>query len=100
MRMKWDDFVEKPRPNRAGKKLDAFNALFQVFSKEKNQMPPEDEESEEEEEEEQEEEEEAPGAVGDLTLAFEENLFLSQDEEEEEEVQQACDPATISTAEQ
>ena len=36
--MKWDDFVGKPRPNRAGKKLDAFNALFQVFSKEKSQM--------------------------------------------------------------
>ena len=35
--MKWDDFVGKPRPNRAGKKLD-FNALFQVFSKEKSQM--------------------------------------------------------------
>ena len=34
MGMKWDDFVGKPRPNRAGKKLDAFNALFQVFSKE------------------------------------------------------------------
>ena len=31
MGMKWDDFVGKPRPNRAGKKLDAFNALFQVF---------------------------------------------------------------------
>jgi len=39
MGMKWDDFVGKPRPNRAGKKLDAFNALFQVFSKEKSHTP-------------------------------------------------------------
>ena len=33
-----DDFVGKPRPNRAGKKLDAFNAFFQVFSKEKSKV--------------------------------------------------------------
>jgi len=33
----------------------------------------------------EEEEEEAPEAVGDLTVAFEENLFLSQEEDEEEE---------------
>ena len=39
MGMKWDNFVGKPRPNRAGKKLDAFNALFQVFSKEKSKVP-------------------------------------------------------------
>jgi len=31
--MKWDDFVGKPRPNRAGKKLDIFDAFFM----EKNQ---------------------------------------------------------------
>jgi len=81
MGMKWDDFVGKPRPNRAGKKLDAFNALFQVFSKEKSQLPAgvvmtvqvEDNE---------EQEEESTAAVGDLTVAFEENLFLSQEEEE------------------
>jgi len=38
MGMKWDDFVGKPRPNRAGKKLDAFNAPFHVFSREKSQV--------------------------------------------------------------
>ena len=97
MRMKWDDFVEKPRPNRAGKKLDAFNALFQVFSKEKSQVSMGTMVAAQAGKE---EEKEAPEAVEDLTVAFEENLFLSQDEEEEEEVQQACDPATISTAEQ
>ena len=78
MGMKWDDFVGKPRPNRAGKKLDAFDALFQVFSKERTQVSMDTIVAAQAGEE----EEEVAAAVGDLTVAFEENLFLSEDEEE------------------
>jgi len=90
MGMKWDDFVGKPRPNRAGKKLDAFNALFQVFSKEKSQASMGTMVATQAGEEE--EEEEVAAAVGDLTVAFEENLFLSQDEEVEEEYDRPVTP--------
>jgi len=81
--MIWDDFVGKPRPNRAGKKLDAFNALFQAFSRERTQVSMGTVVTAQAGKEE-EEEEEAAAAVGDLTVAFEENLFLSQEEEEHE----------------
>jgi len=80
MGMKWDDFVGKPRPNRAGKKLDAFNALFQVFSKEKSQVSMGTMVAAQDGKEE-EEEEEVAAAVGDLTVAVEGNLFLNDDEE-------------------
>ena len=73
--MKWDDFVGKLRPNRAGKKLDAFNALFQVFSKEKSQVSMGTIVGAQAGKEEEEEEEEAAADVADLTVAFEENLF-------------------------
>ena len=73
MGMKRDDFVGKPRPNRAGKKLDALTALFQVFSKEKSQVQAGVMAVQAEEEEE--EEEESTAAAGDLTVTFEENHF-------------------------
>jgi len=96
METKWDEFVGKSRPNRAGKKkLDAFNALFQVFSKEKSKalegMMAAQAGKEEEEKED-------TAAVGDLTVAFEENLFLSRGRGRGRGTRQACDPTRADTS--
>jgi len=96
--MKWDDFVGKPRPNRVGKKLGAFNALFQVFSREKSQAPvgalvvPAGDDDDDHKESEGENEEEAATVIEDLTVTFEENLFLSENDEEDEEYDRPATP--------
>ena len=90
MGMKWDDFVGKPRPNRAGKKLDAFNALFQIFSKEKSQTSVGIMVSAQARKE-----EEGRGRSRDRWGFDEENLFLSQEEEDKEYYRPVTPPAQI-----
>jgi hypothetical protein len=85
MGMKWDDFIGKPRPNRPGKKLDAFNALFQAFSKARGTAEAGLQGTETVQEEQGQGQGQDELAVGNLTVAFEESFSLQPAQEEEDD---------------